>query len=105
MSFLYVELAKGEPPNWNNRYDYFTSGRIAIESQFNLRNMNLVQRRDLTDGRRIYRVWPAEQRKLPVDRRGAYLFDPRTTNGKFRFTETLPGENSQVLRDWTTIRS
>lgn len=104
-AFIYVALEPGPASVWTDRFDYFNSGRILLETQLNDFNVNLADRRDLGDGRRIYRVWPQDQFRLPSDARGYYLIDSRTQNGKFRFTTTNPSGNALVVRQWTNYRS
>jgi len=103
--FIYCELPMAEPTVWTSRFDLFKSGRLLLENQFNAYNLNLVERRDLSDGRRVYRVWPKDQSRLPEDSKGPYLFDPRKTNGRFRFTGTDPTGSSEIARNWVNFRS
>lgn len=103
--FIYCELPHAEAPDWANRFDMFKSGRLLLENQFNAHNLNLVERRDLSDGRRVYRVWPKDQPRLPKDSQGPYLFDPRKPNGRFRFTDTDPTGSTEIDRNWVNFRS
>lgn len=109
--FLYLELPPGEAPRFDslfgqqNRFDIFRSGRLLFENQVNAVNINLAERKDLVDGRRVYRIHREDQLHLPTDNQGPFLFDPRTKNGKFRFTETDPSVGTGTLRDWTNFRT
>lgn len=110
--YLYSEaLPHGESPEWDalrgqqNSFDIFRSGRVLFEHQVNAYNINLCERKDVIDGRRVYRIARKDQFRLPTDAQGPFLFDTRVKNGKFRFTETDPTAGDTVLRNWKNFRT
>jgi hypothetical protein len=67
--------------------------------------VNLMDRRDLVDGRRVYRIARKDLCRLPRDSQGQFLWDPRERNGTFRFTEVDPSVGAAVFRNWTNFRT
>ena len=65
-----------------------------------------VERQDLVDGRRVYRVRDEEQNKLPVDNQGPFITDTSSQRiEKLRFTTTDPSEDQAILNTWKNTRS
>ena len=103
--YLYIELPAADPSEVDVEFSIYRSGRLLVENQLNAANVNLVDRQDLVDGRRVYRVYRKDQIRIPRDGQGPYLWDPRETNGKFRFVTTDPSGSVGVLRKWSNFRT
>ena len=104
--FLYLEVAGGDPALLGDSFALFKTPRHLAEIQFLAHNLTRVERQDLVDGRRVYRVISGEQDRLPEDNLGPYLVDTSGGSiGKLRFTETDPSEDQAVLNTWKNTRS
>lgn len=103
--YRFFEIPAGVPEDPALRYDAGNT-RVGVEIQLNTRNINLAERLDLLDGRRIYRVPEREAVKLPKDSTGYYLLDTEDPEGpKLRAVDTDPSFGLAVLHDWVNIRS
>lgn len=65
-----------------------------------------VERQDLVDGRRVFRIHPDEQALLMFDNLGRFVID--TTGGtveKLRFEDDDPSEDQAIRHPWKNTRS
>jgi hypothetical protein len=105
-AFLYLEVPHGHPANPDASFSLFKQKRYQVERQLLGAKLIKVERQDLVDGRRIFRVHPDEQKRLMTDNQGPFIID--TTGGKvarLRFTDVDPSEDQAVLEPWKNTRS
>lgn len=84
----------------------FKEQRYQVERQFLGATLVRVERQDLLDGRRVFRIHPDEQAKLMFDNLGPFVID--TTTGKvlrLRFTDDDPSEDLAIRNPWKNTRS
>jgi hypothetical protein len=106
MPFIYMETPHGHPSNPDVSFGLFNEQRYQVERQLSAQKLIKLERQDLVDGRRVFRVHPDEQKRLMFDNQGYFVID--TTGGsikRLRFTDADPSEGQAVLLPWKNTRS
>lgn len=105
-AFIYLEVPHGHPANPDASFQIFTQQRYQVERQLLGAKLTKVERQDLVDGRRVFRIHPDEQKRLMADNLGPFIID--TSGGaveRLRFTDVDPSEDQAVLETWKNTRS